>query len=59
VAGAVALISSIAEAQGKTISPKEMRAALRATGTPQGNRTITQRIGNLPNAEELVKQLGL
>jgi len=59
VAGAVALISSIAEAQGKTITPKEMRAALRATGTAQGARTISQRIGNLPNAEELVKQLGL
>lgn len=59
VAGTVALISSIAKAQGKTVTPREMRAALRATGTPQGSRTITQRIGNLPNAEELVKVLGL
>jgi serine protease len=59
VAGAVAVVSSIAKAQGKIITPLEMRAALRATGTPQGTTTSAQRIGTLPNIPELLKFLGL
>jgi subtilisin family serine protease len=59
VAGAVALVSSIAKAQGKTITPIEMRAALRASGTPQGSRTVSQRIGNMPDVPALLGVLKL
>lgn len=52
VTGAVAGILGIAKAQGKVITPAEMRAALRATGTPQEGDT-SERIGNLPNAVQL------
>lgn len=59
VAGAVAVISSIAKAQGRIITPQEMRAALRATGTAQGPQTQAERIGSLPNTEQLLKFLNL
>lgn len=59
VAGAVAVVSSIAKAQGRLITPREMRDALRRTGTPQGPRTRGSRIGNLPNIAEMLRVLGL
>ncbi len=59
VAGAVAVVSSIAKERGITITPKQMRAALRATGTPQGSSTINKRIGNLPNIQALIENLNL
>ena len=59
VSGAVAVVSSIAKSQGRVITPLEMRAALRATGTPQGKLTSSQRIGTLPHIAELLKFLGI
>lgn|GEM_PF-3190471 len=55
VAGAIALVSSIAKEQGILLSPKEMRKALRETGSPQGPRTAIERVGNLPDVIALVK----
>jgi serine protease len=59
VAGAIAVVSSIAKAQGRILTPLEVRAALRATGTAQGSITSDKRIGNLPNIKEILKFLGL
>ena len=59
VAGAVALVSSIAKNNGLIISPIEMRDALRETGTHQGLGSWDYRIGNLPNVIELVKYFNL
>lgn len=61
VAGAVAVVSSIAKARGRILTPQEIRAALRSTGTPQriGQGVLVGRIGNLPNIEELMRFLGL
>ena len=58
VAGAVTVVSSIAKAQGKTISPARMRAALRATGNAQQGDT-SQNIGKFPNIGQLLRHLGL
>lgn len=52
VAGSVVAILGVAKAQGKVITPAELRAALRATGTPQEG-DVSQRIGNLPNLVQL------
>ena len=57
VAGAVAVVSSLAKQQGRTISPKEMRDALRATGTPQGRATVRTRVGSFPVIQQLMDQL--
>lgn len=54
VAGAVALVSSMAKSSGKQISPREMREALRETGTPQGKKTTKTRIGSLPDLNQLI-----
>ncbi|MES2768225.1 MAG: S8 family serine peptidase [Bdellovibrionota bacterium] len=59
VAGAVAVVSSIAEAQGVVITPTKMREALRATGTSQGPMTKEKRIGNLPNVSAMLEYLNL
>ena len=59
VAGAIALVSSIAKNNGIVINPLKMRDALRATGTNQGLRSLDYRIGNLPNVIELVKYFNL
>lgn len=59
VAGVVAVLSSMAEEKGVTISPKKMRQALRETGQRQGARTRGQRIGNFPNMDDLVKHFNL
>lgn len=53
VAGAMASVLGYAKAKGITISPKQLREALRKTGTPQkGN--VNERIGSLPNLKELL-----
>jgi hypothetical protein len=54
----VILVSSIAQEQGKVISPLEMRNALRATGIPQGGDTSTN-IGKFPSIGQLLKHLQL
>lgn len=59
VAGAVALVSSVAKAKGRVITPLEMREALRATGTPQGSQTQSKRIGNMPDVPALLKYFKL
>lgn len=59
VAGAVAVVSSIAEAKGVTVDPIRMREALRATGTEQGQNTKDKRIGNLPNIPAILEYLKL
>ncbi len=58
VAGAVTVVSSIAKAQGKVISPARMRAALRATGNAQQGNTA-ENIGKFPNIGQLLRHLGL
>lgn len=58
VAGAVALVSSIAIEQGKTISPKRMRNALRTTGIDQGGDT-SGNIGKFPSIGNLLKHFKL
>ena len=57
VAGAVAVISSVAKKQGKMISPEQMREALHKTGTPQDANTTNIHIGNLPDIEAALKYL--
>lgn len=57
VAGAIAVVSSIAKAKGRILKASEIRAALRATGAPQGSATKSRRIGNLPDISALVKFL--
>jgi serine protease len=59
VAGVIAVVSSIAKQKGRTLTSLEMRAALRATGTPQNAKTKAQRIGNLPDIASLLKYLEL
>lgn len=60
VSGAVISVLGIAKAQGVTISPKDLRAALRATGTPQsGSKAAEERIGNLPDIKQLLGYLRL
>lgn len=59
VAGAVAVVSSIAKAHGRTLTPTDIRNALRSTGTPQASKTSTERIGNLPDVAAILKFLNL
>lgn len=59
VAGAVAVVSSIAKEKGITISPRNMRDALRLTGTPQSESTRSTRVGNLPSIQALLDILQL
>lgn len=59
VAGAVAVVSSIAKEQGRVLKPEEVRRALRATGIKQGKMTSATRVGNFPVIEELLKKLKL
>lgn len=60
VSGAVISVLGIAKAKGIAIAPKELRAALRATGTEQtGANKDVQRIGNLPDIKQLVERLQL
>lgn len=59
VAGAVAVVSSIAKEKGLTISPRNMRDALRLTGTRQGPQTSSKRVGSFPVIQELLDILQL
>lgn len=59
VAGAVAVVSSIAKENNRTISPKAMRAALRTTGIKQGSSTASQRVGNFPVIQQLLTKFRL
>lgn len=59
VSGAVAVVSSIAKEQGRLITPQEMRAALRATGVPQGPGSQHARVGSFPVIKQLLNHLGL
>jgi subtilisin family serine protease len=58
VVGALACLQGIRRAQGVApLTPSQMRAALRATGSPQQadtNAPLTQRIGNRPDLKALV-----
>lgn len=56
VAGAVGLISSVAEAKGVSVTPSQMRAVLRSTGT---KRLTGQGIGVLPNVPRALTALGI
>lgn len=59
VAGAVAVVSSIAREQGRLLRPKQVRAALRQTGVKQGQQSAGERVGSFPVIEELMKKLKL
>lgn len=56
VTGAVASVLGIAKAKGVTITPAQLREALRQTGTPQKG-DVSQRVGNLPSIPQLVQYL--
>lgn len=53
VAGAMASALGAAKAAGRTISPEQLREALRRTGTAQAGR-ISERIGKLPDLRQLL-----
>lgn len=58
VTGVSAVISGLAKFKGKNLTSKEVRAALRSTGTVQkGN--LGERIGALPNLIQLTESLKL
>ncbi len=58
VTGVAAVLSGLAKAKGKNLTSKEVRDALRATGTVQkGN--VNERIGALPNLRQLIPALQL
>ncbi|HXH76064.1 MAG TPA: S8 family serine peptidase [Bacteriovoracaceae bacterium] len=59
VSGVIAVVSSIAKEQGRLISPVQMRAALRKTGTVQGRATIGKRVGSFPVIQQMLKELEL
>jgi subtilisin family serine protease len=60
VSGAVISVLGIAKAKGVAISPKDLREALRATGTEQkGANKEVQHIGNLPDIKQLVERFQL
>lgn len=58
VTGVSAVMSGLAKAQGRTLAPRDLRSALRATGSAQkGN--LSERIGALPDIRQLVPALNL
>ncbi len=57
VSGVVAVASSIAQENRKTITPKNMREMLRKSGVPQGPATLRQRVGNFPAIEQLLVKM--
>lgn len=59
VAGAVAQVSSVAEAMGRRITPEQMRATLVATGTTGTTGASGQGIGLLPSVPKALAALGL
>lgn len=58
VAGAVASVLGIAKAKGVTLSPSQLRQALRATGTKHEGKA-SENVGTMPNIPELVQYLNL
>lgn len=58
VGGAMAAVSGMAKSKGVALSPRALREALRATGTPQ-NGLAEKRIGNMPDLKALTATLGL
>lgn len=59
VAGAIAVVSSIAKEKGKLVSPRRFRNALRATGVKQGRNGIEKRVGNFPDIKAMRRYLRL
>ena len=58
VTGVAAVMSGLAKSQNRVLAPRELRDALRATGSVQkGN--VGERIGALPNLRQLVPALNL
>lgn len=57
VVGASCSAMGILLAKGKVIEPLQLRKALRETGAKQKGNADKERIGNLPNVEELAKYL--
>lgn len=58
VTGVAAVMSGLAKAQGRALAPRDLRSALRATGSVQkGN--LSERIGSLPDIRQLVPALNL
>jgi len=56
VSGVVAVLSGMAKAKNVIITPIQMRAAIRATGTPQDGGK-TENIGSLPDLKVLTAKL--
>ncbi len=59
VAGAIAVVSSIAKEKGKLISPRRFRNSLRATGVKQGVSGGEKRVGNFPDIKAMRRYLRL
>ncbi|WP_263588898.1 S8 family peptidase [Sphingopyxis sp. GC21] len=60
VTGAVAVLQGIAKARGRTLTPNNVRAGLRSTGTPQQaapSAPLAQRIGNQPDIAAMIAAL--
>lgn len=57
VAGAIAIVSSIAKEKGRSISPRRFRNALRATGVEQGKMGSEKRVGNFPDIKAMRRYL--
>ncbi len=56
VAGAAVILEGIARANGKVLSPKELRELLRRTGTPQAGDT-RENIGPRPDLARAIREL--
>ena len=62
VAGAIACLSGMAKAKGRLLTPSEVRAALRRSGSAQQAGVAgpaTELIGSLPDMRALMAELGL
>jgi serine protease len=56
VTGAAAVVSSVAQQQGVSFSPQQVRSLLMSTGTSQDTSTDTGHIGPLPNLRAALDQ---
>lgn len=59
VAGAIAVVSSIAKEKGRPVTPKRIRNSLRSTGVKQGKNGIDKRVGNFPDIKAMRRYLRL
>jgi subtilisin family serine protease len=57
VAGAVAVVSSIAKENKKELTPIQLRKLLRETGVVQSVSTANKRVGNFPSIKALVEKI--